>query len=316
MKISIAMTTYNSSMFINKQLNSLLNQSLPFDELVIVDDCSKDNTLDILKKFCDDNYNRNIKIFRNAINSGYVKSFEKAIYECTGDIIFLCDHDDIWNLKKIEEVYKVFAKYKNVKCVGTSFNKIDEKGDYILEKERINVSNHGYIKRKIKKKISPMKLSEIIYCNFTPGCCLAISNEIIYGLRGKFNIAPHDYLISVYAALKNELYFLDERLVDYRIHKDNTLGQKKGSNYIERLEVSKRDYLDKKDIYESLICYMSIKQQKKCLKIIKKYKKRYTFLKNKKIFCMLILSITNFFINTNFSFTLLKDLKMIIFGDN
>ena len=58
------MTTYNSSMFINKQLNSLLNQSLPFDELVIVDDCSKDNTLDILKKFCDDNYNRNIKIFR------------------------------------------------------------------------------------------------------------------------------------------------------------------------------------------------------------------------------------------------------------
>lgn len=101
MKISIAMATYNGARYLSKQLDSFSKQTLVPDELIVCDDVSSDNTLDILQEYAAV-APFDVKIYSNIANIGFVRNFEKAISLCSGDIIFLSDQDDLWMPEKIE----------------------------------------------------------------------------------------------------------------------------------------------------------------------------------------------------------------------
>ena len=91
MKISIAKTSYNGEKYINDQIMSIINQTYKPDEIIIVDDFSKDDTKIIIKKIIKREKNMDIKLYENPQNLGVVATFKKAIEKATGDIIFLCD---------------------------------------------------------------------------------------------------------------------------------------------------------------------------------------------------------------------------------
>lgn len=93
-KISVAMATYNGEKFIKEQLDSILKQTIPFDELIIRDDCSTDNTWKLLLEYA--SKDTRIKLTKNQHNIGLVKNFELAIRDCSGDYIALSDQDDVW----------------------------------------------------------------------------------------------------------------------------------------------------------------------------------------------------------------------------
>ena len=86
--VSIALCTYNGEAYIKEQLDSLIDQTYPNCEIIIVDDCSKDGTVGILKQYAD-KYPQ-IKLHINGENLGYTKNFEKAINLCNGDYVALC----------------------------------------------------------------------------------------------------------------------------------------------------------------------------------------------------------------------------------
>ena len=92
MKISVCMAAYNGENYIEKQISSILCQLKPDDELVIVDDCSKDRTINVIKNFNDSR----IKLLKNKFNYGVVATFERALSAAEGNIIFLSDQDDEW----------------------------------------------------------------------------------------------------------------------------------------------------------------------------------------------------------------------------
>lgn len=92
MSISVCMATYNGAKFLTQQLESIIPQLNEEDELVIVDDCSTDNTLRIIQSTND----FRIKIFLNETNRGHVYSFGRALELASNDIIFMSDQDDIW----------------------------------------------------------------------------------------------------------------------------------------------------------------------------------------------------------------------------
>src|SRR5579863_3349067 len=97
--VSVALCTYNGEKFLEKQLDSILSQDYYNMEIVVVDDCSKDSTWDILR-----HYARKIKrfrLYRNRRNIGDSRNFEKAIKLCKGELIALADQDDIWEKEKI-----------------------------------------------------------------------------------------------------------------------------------------------------------------------------------------------------------------------
>lgn len=109
MKISIALATYNGAEHLLRQLDSFASQTKLPDELVVCDDCSSDDTLGILERFCQ-MAPFAVRIFRNDANFGFTKNFEKALSKCSGDLIFLSDQDDIWFPNKIEFVTQVFLE--------------------------------------------------------------------------------------------------------------------------------------------------------------------------------------------------------------
>ena len=97
--VSIALCTYNGAEYLSLQLDTLVNQTYSPIEIVVVDDCSTDNTYAILTAYAA-KYPQ-FKLYRNEQNLGFVKNFERAVKLCTGELIALCDQDDIWHPEKI-----------------------------------------------------------------------------------------------------------------------------------------------------------------------------------------------------------------------
>jgi glycosyltransferase involved in cell wall biosynthesis len=97
--VSVVLCTYNGAAYLEEQMNSLLAQTYPNLEIVILDDCSTDNTLPLLEKMAATN--NHIIVYQNEHNLGYNKNYEKAIQLAKGEYIAIADQDDIWDLQKI-----------------------------------------------------------------------------------------------------------------------------------------------------------------------------------------------------------------------
>jgi glycosyltransferase involved in cell wall biosynthesis len=98
--VSIALCTYNGERFLDEQLKSILQQSYRELEVVIIDDCSTDASVEIIKSYAETD--ERIIYSINESNLGFNKNFEKAISFCKGEYIAIADQDDIWELNKIE----------------------------------------------------------------------------------------------------------------------------------------------------------------------------------------------------------------------
>ena len=98
--ISIALCTYNGEKYLREQLDTLVDQTYKNLEIIIVDDCSTDSTMQILEEYAEQYIN--IKVYQNKKNLGYIKNFEKALSLCLGEYIAMSDQDDSWALNKIE----------------------------------------------------------------------------------------------------------------------------------------------------------------------------------------------------------------------
>lgn len=110
MRISIAVATYNGVQHLQRQLDSFLSQTTMPDEVVICDDRSSDDTLSVLQRFQKE-APFEVRIYRNDVNLGFTKNFEKALTKCTGDVIFLSDQDDSWFPEKIAVVMQTFFEH-------------------------------------------------------------------------------------------------------------------------------------------------------------------------------------------------------------
>lgn len=97
---SVCMAAYNGSQFIEEQIRSILPELDDGDEVIIVDDCSTDDTAAVVRAISDPR----IRLLTNERNMGYVKTFERALRSSTGDYIFLSDQDDIWLPGRVKQM--------------------------------------------------------------------------------------------------------------------------------------------------------------------------------------------------------------------
>ena len=106
--ISVVMATYNGERYVEKQLQSILNQSLMPDEVIIRDDGSNDSTVQIVQEFIKKHNLSSWEIKINEENLGYRKNFANLLSLANGDYIFLSDQDDEWLGDKIEKMSTIF----------------------------------------------------------------------------------------------------------------------------------------------------------------------------------------------------------------
>ncbi|WP_452225489.1 glycosyltransferase family 2 protein [Lacinutrix chionoecetis] len=123
--VSIITPLYNSEAFISQTIQSVLNQTYPHWELLLIDDCSTDNTLAVINNYLT-KYN-NIKLLENSTNQGAAVSRNKGIMEANGDFIAFLDADDLWKPAKLETQI-TFMQKANCDVSYSSYEQIDESG--------------------------------------------------------------------------------------------------------------------------------------------------------------------------------------------
>ena len=112
--VSVVLATYNGERFLKQQLDSVINQTYPNLEIIVVDDGSSDNTINILNEYAI-RY-RNVSVFKNEKNLGFVKNFDKACGLASGEFIALCDQDDYWLPDKIKRCVEAIGDNAMVYC--------------------------------------------------------------------------------------------------------------------------------------------------------------------------------------------------------
>jgi glycosyltransferase involved in cell wall biosynthesis len=125
MQISIAMATYNGALYLPEQLASIAAQTRPPDELIVCDDCSTDSTAAIVDEFAR-RAPMPVKFQVNERNLGSTRNFERAIACCTGDVIAMCDQDDVWRNDKLQLIEDAFSRAPAAGLVFSDAEIVDE----------------------------------------------------------------------------------------------------------------------------------------------------------------------------------------------
>ena len=129
-KVSVVMPIYNAERFLAEAVESVINQTYKNWELLLVDDCSKDGSLEIARRYeAEDN---RIRVIASTQNQGAAMSRNMGIKEATGEYIALLDSDDVWVTTKLEKQIALIQE-KNVVIVYCSYDFIDESGKPILK---------------------------------------------------------------------------------------------------------------------------------------------------------------------------------------
>ena len=207
--VSIITPLYNSEIFIEETIESVLKQTYKEWEMIIVNDCSKDKGMEIVKKYSEKD--KRIKLFNNKINLGGAGTRNVAIKNSQGKYIAFLDSDDIWKENKLEKQIK-FMEKNNYYFSYTKYERINEAG------EKMNLVS--IIPDKLNYK-DMLKRDSI-------GCLTAIYNQESLGKIYMPNIRINqDYALWLEILKKTKYaYGLQENLALYRV-RENSLSQKK-----------------------------------------------------------------------------------------
>ena len=200
------MATYNGAKWIEIQMASILSQIGPDDELVVVDDTSSDNTLELVRGFNDSR----IRIFQNQQNLGVDGTFERALSLARGDILFLSDQDDVWYPDKVASVMSAFEGNPDVTLVLSDADFIDANGD-----------RNGVTYFADRGAFIPGVVANIVKSKFL-GCSMAMRRSILNQfLPFPEHIPGHDMWIGVINEFYGKSHFISKPLFGYRRHGEN-----------------------------------------------------------------------------------------------
>jgi len=209
--VSIAMATCNGAEYINRQLDSIYAQTYQPIEVVVVDDCSEDETQTILEWY----QNRyGIRVVKNSKRLGFLKNFEKAISLCSGEYIALSAQDDIWLPHKIE---KLVSSIGTTSLICSDVSLIDESDNIIVHS--LQKSLHIPIPK------TEYQFTTLAFLDYVRGCTSMFHKSLVKKAIPIPDAAmSHDWWLGICATRMHGVTYLPEQLTLYRRHSTNTVG--------------------------------------------------------------------------------------------
>ena len=286
--ISVALASYNGERFIEKQLKSILNQTLKVDEVIICDDCSTDNTVEICRRFINDNdLEGKWKIFVNDRNRGYCLNFYGAIEKCSGDYIFICDQDDEWFPNRVRVMVETMKLHPEIKVLSSRYDVVDENTD-IIESSKVT-----YLSDKDDGSIEYLSAESFIGCSYVRGFSICISNSIKPYIKkiDLKDLLAHDWLLCMLGCCYGKTAILNRKLIHYRYHLDNvSLSAMNKENRVRDLKKRISGIAQSIEGHKYILSIIfDEKTSKKLEKFIAFEKKRLDFLTTKKFYIYLSL---------------------------
>lgn len=218
-QISVAMATFNGGKFLRQQLDSINDQTVTPDELVISDDCSTDDTIAVLEAF-----SRHAKfpvvILQDDVRRGFADNFLNAASACRGEYIMFCDQDDVWVASKVETVMREMADPNVSLCIHAN----------TLVDADLQVISHN--PENVRQSVTLKKMAHEPYgsvfgnaMTFKAGLLSVIPSELRPRQPEKNDkVMSHDHWIYQLAAVTGDIRMLDTELLLYRQHGGNAYG--------------------------------------------------------------------------------------------
>lgn len=246
--VSIITPTYNCGNYIEKTIKSVINQTYKKWEMIIVDDCSTDNTENIVRKY-QQQYPNIIYIILDK-NSGAAVSRNTALKNAKGRYIAFLDSDDLWMSEKLEKQIN-FMKNNNYYFSYTNYEEIDE--------------NDNSLNKLITGPKRITKTEMYNYC--WPGCLTVMYDAEKIGLIQIEDLKKNnDYAIWLKVIKKAECYLLNENLAKYR----KRTGSISNHNFIKLIKYHYLLYRDGEKMNIAMSCLFTLRNL--CFGLIKKIK--------------------------------------------
>jgi glycosyltransferase involved in cell wall biosynthesis len=202
--VSVLMTSYNREKYIAEAINSVLSQTFTDFELIIVDDCSKDRTLEIVHSYCDERIN----VYQNVINLGQFKNRNRAASYALGEILLFVDSDDSITQNTLEHIVELFNKFPNSRFLTLNRDDFFESEMEVASGELIR--HHLFVKSNL---------------HYGPGAT-AIKKSLFVDIGG-FPVAygpVGDMFYNFKAALKSSVILCKYEFLYYRRHGEQEIN--------------------------------------------------------------------------------------------
>lgn len=205
-RASVCMATYRGAEYVAEQIQSILVQLGPNDELIVVDDASPDETVEVVRGFHDSR----LTLLEAAKNQGYVKSFEQGVLRSSGQYVFLADQDDVWLEGRLELMIDAL---KTSDVVATNFEVLGGGSRGAVRELRSSDSEH-YFRNLVG-----------IMIGYRPyyGCGMAMTRRQaeIFAPVPEFLVESHDLWLAICGNVGGSIRHLDEPSLLRRLHESN-----------------------------------------------------------------------------------------------
>lgn len=225
MKISIITASYNYAQYLEEEIESVLNQSYTDWELIIVDDGSSDNSVEIIKEYC--KKDSRIKLFthENGENKGLKETLLLGLKNATGDWIAFLESDDVFEPDNLLKKIEITQKYPIVALI---FNNVE----YVYVDKNLEKTANSLIEthKKLSIQAFPKNMRNDFYVDnmVLTFSCVMVKTEIIKNTDFNTpNDARLDWWLWVHLAYDNEFYYLDEKLTKWRLHSKSYIRNNK-----------------------------------------------------------------------------------------
>jgi hypothetical protein len=255
MKISVAMCTYNGARFLGPQLDSLVSQARQPDEVVICDDQSEDETLTLVERWAG-TVPFKVQIHVNPGRMGSIRNFDKAISHCSGDLIALCDQDDVWLDHKLGEAETAFRSQPELGVWFTDALLVDEQLRTLSQTLWEKLSFDSRLQGKVR---GPGAFSILLGRSLVTGATMVFPRRftgLVQPIPSTLRYFIHDRWIATIIAAVAPLQCSTRPSMLYRQHPGQQLGVADRPSLAEtlpaRLSRKPQPYLDDLTVSEAL----------------------------------------------------------------
>ena len=204
--VSVVMATYNGLPYIAEQLQSIISQLMPEDELIIVDDGSRDGTIELINKL----KSPRVQVVLNPKNVGVLATFECGLRLCSKEIVFLCDQDDVWEDGKRDAFVEAFELDPSLLVVVSDAAIIDSKGTVVVSS--FMAWRGGF----------QGGFWATIFRNRYIGCAMAIRRSLLVAaLPIPRSVPMHDMWFGALASAIGRVRYIAKPFTLYRRHEHN-----------------------------------------------------------------------------------------------
>lgn len=225
LRTSIVICTYNGVPHLAEQLQSLMSQTCLPDEVVVGDDGSTDGTLRLLHDFARRCHMRgvSVRLKQQPRNLGFVANFSDTLMQARGDLLFLCDQDDIWRDDKLSTMVARFAREPRLALLGSNARLVDESGRSM---GATAFSAIGLTASEMRCVHANAGFDVLLRRSMVVGATAALRREFLPYALPVASGWIHDEWLSIVLSVVGQIDVVEDTLIDYRQHGDNQVGMR------------------------------------------------------------------------------------------